>query len=48
MVSLNFAGLQMKQTREIALVTLMRMRSDVRRELAAAQMGSEAVLEIGA
>ena len=44
--SLIFVGLQMRQTHEIALVTLMQMRSDAARELAAAQIGSEPLLAI--
>jgi len=44
--SLIFVGLQMRQTHEIALVTLMQMRSDAGRELAAAQIGSEPLLAI--
>ena len=46
--SLIFVGLQMRQTHEIALVTLMQMRSDAARELAAAQIGSEPLLAIDA
>ena len=46
--SLIFVGLQMRQTHEIALVTLMQMRSDAGRELAAAQIASEPLLEIEA
>ena len=46
--SLIFVGLQMRQTHEIALVTLMQMRSDAARELAAAQIGSEPLLQIDA
>lgn len=46
--SLIFVGLQMRQTHEIALVTLMQMRSDAGRELAAAQIGSEPLLAIDA
>ena len=46
--SLIFVGLQMRQTHEIALVTLMQMRSDAGRELAAAQIGSEPLLAIEA
>lgn len=44
--SLIFVGLQMRQTHEIALVTLTQMRSDAGRELAAAQIGSEPLLAI--
>ncbi len=46
--SLIFVGLQMRQTHEIALVTLMQMRSDAARELASAQIGSEPLLQIDA
>jgi hypothetical protein len=46
--SLIFVGLQMRQTHEIALVTLMQMRSDAGRELAAAQLGSEPLYAINA
>lgn len=46
--SLLFVGLQMRQTHEIALVTLMQMRSDASRELAVAQLGSEPLYEIHA
>ena len=44
--SLIFVGLQMRQTHEIALVTLTQMRSDAGRELATAQIGSEPLLSI--
>ena len=44
--SLIFVGLQMRQTHEIALVTLYQMRSDAARELAAAELGSDTLLEI--
>jgi hypothetical protein len=46
--SLLFVGLQMRQTYEIALVTLTQMRSDASRELAVAQIGSEPLLAIDA
>jgi hypothetical protein len=46
--SLIFVGLQMRQTHEIALVTLTQMRSDAARELAATQIGSEPLLQIDA
>jgi hypothetical protein len=46
--SLIFVGLQMRQTQEIALVTLTQMRSDASRELAVAQIGSEPLLAIEA
>jgi hypothetical protein len=46
--SLIFVGLQMRQTHEIALVTLTQMRSDASRELAVAQIGSEPLLAIDA
>lgn len=46
--SLIFVGLQMRQTHEIALVTLTQMRSDASRELAVAQIGSEPILAIDA
>lgn len=46
--SLIFVGLQMRQTHEIALVTLTQMRSDASRELAVAQIGSEPLLAIEA
>ncbi len=45
-MSLIFVGLQMRQTHEIALVTLTQMRSDASRELATAQLGSEPLYEI--
>ena len=44
--SLIFVGFQMRQTHEIALVTLTQMRSDAGRELAVAQMGSEPLYAI--
>jgi hypothetical protein len=44
--SLIFVGLQMRQTQEIALVTLTQMRSDASRELATAQLGSEPLYAI--
>jgi hypothetical protein len=44
--SLIFVGFQMRQTHEIALVTLTQMRSDAGRELAAAQLGSEPLYAI--
>ena len=44
--SLIFVGLQMRQTHEIALVTLYQMRSDAARELAAAQLDSDILLDL--
>ena len=44
--SLLFVGLQMRQTHEIALVTLYQMRSDAARELLAVQLESEPLLDI--
>ena len=44
--SLIFVGLQMRQTHEIAVVTLTQMRSDAGRELAVAQLTSEPLLTI--
>ena len=41
--SLIFVGLQMRQTHEIALVTLYQMRSDAAREVASATLESEAL-----
>ena len=46
--SLVFVGLQMRQTHEIALVTLTQMRSDASRELAVAQISSEPIHAIDA
>ena len=46
--SLVFVGLQMRQTHEIALVTLYQMRSDAARDLMAAQLGSEVLMDIEA
>jgi hypothetical protein len=45
-MSLIFVGLQMRQTHEIALVTLTQMRSDASRELAVAQLSSEPLMAI--
>ena len=45
-MSLIFVGLQMRQTHEIALVTLTQMRSDASRELAVAQLSSEPLMSI--
>ena len=45
-MSLIFVGLQMRQTHEIALVTLTQMRSDASRELAVAQLNSEPLMAI--
>ena len=45
-MSLVFVGLQMRQTHEIALVTLTQMRSDASRELAVAQLSSEPLMAI--
>ena len=38
----------MRQTHEIALVTLYQMRSDAARELMAARLGSEVLMDIEA
>ena len=44
--SLVFVGLQMRQTHDIALVTLYQMRADAAREVASVSLDSEALHEV--